>query len=170
MSAGTTDTVWYRHIEQGSLHEAEVGSEAHRRLKSERTVVDEAAGDVPEPVFERVSAGEVKKAAENPEKVPGYREHVQRAPRRGTVIVQQAASEVAAPLAGPSEDEIQDRIDEAVGKAIGELVEALQAEKAEREATEAAAAAEEAAKAPAPAPEPTPEPAAKTAPATPKGK
>lgn len=112
------ETVWYRHRENGSLHEAEKGSEAHRRLQSERTVVDEGAGEVPESVFERVSAGEVKKAADNPEKQPGFHQPVKRGPRRGQVVVEVAAGESS----GPSEDEINDRIAKAAADAAAAAI------------------------------------------------
>lgn len=132
----TAETLWFRHREGGSLHEVEKGSEAHRRCLSERTVVDEEAGDVPEPVFERISVSEVKKAHDNPEKVPGFREQVKRGPRRGTTLVVQQAAEAA----GPSEDEIQARVDAAAKAAAEAAVEKFAQDLSELDEASAGAA------------------------------
>jgi hypothetical protein len=71
MPSNDTQTVWYRHKTQGTVHQVEEGSDAHRRLASELTEVDTEKGEVPEPVYEKLSARQVDNL--DAEKLPGYR-------------------------------------------------------------------------------------------------
>lgn len=70
--ATETETVWYRHKTQGTLHEVVKGSDGHKRLAREVTEVDEDSDEVPEPVYERVAGATLAKLQESPEKLPGY--------------------------------------------------------------------------------------------------
>lgn len=75
MSSSTTvEVVWYKNLEQGTLHKVEKGSRLEKRIKREQREVYEEGEDEPtfEPAYERLSSADVRRAQENPEKVPGY--------------------------------------------------------------------------------------------------
>lgn len=70
----TTETVWYRNVEQDTLHEVVKGSPLERRIRKEqREIVDHETGESDfEPAYERVTPAELKKAQASPETLPGY--------------------------------------------------------------------------------------------------
>ena len=109
------ETVWYRHT-NGTVHEIVKGSEQHKRMAREMTVVDELSDEIPEPVYAKLSDVEVKrlKGAELPGALKNWRKV--KNPTVGTTVIQQA---------GPSEADIQARIDEAVQAAVTAAVAAL---------------------------------------------
>lgn len=69
-----TDTVWYRNVEQDTLHEVVKGSTLERRIRKEqREIVDPDTGDSDfEPAYEQVTPAELKAAQAKPQDLPGY--------------------------------------------------------------------------------------------------
>lgn len=74
MATATVPTVWYRNVEQDTLHEVVKGSPLERRIRKEqREIVDHETGESDfEPAYERVSDAELKKAQGKPEDLPGF--------------------------------------------------------------------------------------------------
>lgn len=122
------ETVWYRNVTQGTLHEVEKGSPLEKRLRREQREVYEEGDDEPtfEPAYERVSAADLKHAHANPASQPGYPAAVQarvaaaQAEKDRQKQRDEALDNILLTTAGaaPSEDEIQARIDAAVQAAV----------------------------------------------------
>lgn len=110
--AEEVETVWFQHRFNDSVHEVANGSASHLRCLREQTQVDVEAGEVPEPVFERMSASEVKRYKDSPEKYPGFFAPRGPRPSKGTTVVVQNGE-------GPSDEAIQARVD-AAAKAAAE--------------------------------------------------
>lgn len=115
MAKAPAETVWFQHT-NGTIHEIVKGSEQHKRMAREMTVVDETSDEVPELVYKRLSEQELKRILSKPEDIPGPL--MKRTPKKSdapTVVV-----------AGPSEDDIQARIDTAVKAAVEAALAATQ--------------------------------------------
>ena len=110
MSSSDTKTVWFRNVDQDTLHEVVVGSPEYKRLRGEQ------AGDADSEkgiykLYEPVSDSDLRKV--KPESLPGYVDPDRRRPGRD-----QGNGGRQEPVQGPSEDEIQARVDAAVAKAL----------------------------------------------------